>query len=152
MAASALPNTSLTTLEFVRRTAGMSRPELAEGSVVSVATDPGAERFGRYVATKHPPVASPTRYTTCWARWSHNRYMSYNGVVMQCLVCSASTRVLDSRSVEDGFAVRRRRECEHCGERCTTYERVDAQATAVERVVIDFIRRLDRPAEKAITT
>jgi DNA-binding transcriptional regulator YiaG len=38
MTASALPNTSLTTLEFVRRTAGMSRTELAERSGVSVAT------------------------------------------------------------------------------------------------------------------
>jgi DNA-binding XRE family transcriptional regulator len=50
MAASALPNTSpttLTTLEFVRRTAGMSRPELAERSAVSVATILASERFGR---------------------------------------------------------------------------------------------------------
>ena len=35
MAASALPNTPLTTLEWVRRTAGMSRPDLAELSGVS---------------------------------------------------------------------------------------------------------------------
>jgi DNA-binding XRE family transcriptional regulator len=47
MAASALPNTSLTTLEWVRRTAGMSRPELAERSGVSVATILASERFGR---------------------------------------------------------------------------------------------------------
>jgi DNA-binding XRE family transcriptional regulator len=50
MATSALPNTShtrLSTLEFVRRTAGLSRPELAERSGVSVATILASERFGR---------------------------------------------------------------------------------------------------------
>ncbi len=47
MAASALPNTSLTTLEFVRRTAGMARPDLAERSGVSVATILASERLGR---------------------------------------------------------------------------------------------------------
>ena len=47
MAASALRKTPLTTLEFVRRTAGMSRPELAERSGVSVATIMATERFGR---------------------------------------------------------------------------------------------------------
>ena len=44
---SAPPNTSLTTLEFVRRTAGMSRPVLAERSGVSVATILASERCGR---------------------------------------------------------------------------------------------------------
>ncbi len=33
--------------------------------------------------------------------------------------------MLDSRPVEDGAAIRRRRECLHCGRRFTTYERVD---------------------------
>lgn len=47
MTASAVPNRSLTTLEFVRRTAGMSRPHLAERSGVSVATILASERFGR---------------------------------------------------------------------------------------------------------
>ena len=47
MTASALPNTSLTTLEFVRRTARMSRPDLAGRSGVSVATILASERFGR---------------------------------------------------------------------------------------------------------
>ena len=47
MAASALPNTSLTMLEWVRRTGGMSRPDLAERSGVSVATILASERFSR---------------------------------------------------------------------------------------------------------
>ena len=47
MTASVLPNTSLTTLEFLRRAAGMSGPELAKRSGVSVATILASERFGR---------------------------------------------------------------------------------------------------------
>jgi transcriptional regulator with XRE-family HTH domain len=47
MTVSALPKTPLTTLEFVRRTAGMSRPDLAERSGVSVATILASERSGR---------------------------------------------------------------------------------------------------------
>lgn len=47
MTASALPRASLTTLEFVRCTAGMSRPDLAERSGVSVATILASERSGR---------------------------------------------------------------------------------------------------------
>jgi len=35
------------------------------------------------------------------------------------------TKVIDSRTMDDGAAIRRRRQCEACGERFTTYERVD---------------------------
>lgn len=43
---------------------------------------------------------------------------------MQCPFCKASnTRVVDSRLAEDGAQVRRRRECESCGGRFTTFER-----------------------------
>jgi transcriptional repressor NrdR len=34
-------------------------------------------------------------------------------------------RVVDSRLAEEGAAIRRRRECAHCGHRFTTFERVD---------------------------
>ena len=33
--------------------------------------------------------------------------------------------MVDSRPAEDGFAIRRRRECLSCGKRYTTYERVE---------------------------
>jgi transcriptional repressor NrdR len=39
--------------------------------------------------------------------------------------------VVDSRLAEPGDAVRRRRECEGCGVRFTTYERVEAPAVTV---------------------
>lgn len=43
---------------------------------------------------------------------------------MQCPYCSATdTRVIDSRLAEEGTQVRRRRECERCKGRFTTFER-----------------------------
>ena len=42
---------------------------------------------------------------------------------MLCPFCSHSeTKVIDSRLVSEGNQVRRRRECQECGERFTTYE------------------------------
>jgi transcriptional repressor NrdR len=42
---------------------------------------------------------------------------------MHCPFCSADdTKVIDSRLVADGDQVRRRRECNACGERFTTFE------------------------------
>jgi transcriptional repressor NrdR len=35
------------------------------------------------------------------------------------------SKVIDSRQMEDGSSIRRRRQCENCGERFTTYERID---------------------------
>lgn len=44
---------------------------------------------------------------------------------MICPFCKTdSDKVVDSRPADDGFAVRRRRECLACGKRYTTYERV----------------------------
>ena len=43
---------------------------------------------------------------------------------MKCPKCSnADTKVIDSRVVENGQAIRRRRECEYCETRFTTFER-----------------------------
>lgn len=45
---------------------------------------------------------------------------------MRCPSCSTDDdRVVDSRSAEDGTAIRRRRECLACGERFTTFERAE---------------------------
>src|SRR5690625_2270201 len=47
--------------------------------------------------------------------------------VMKCSNChNKSTKVLDSRPIEEGRSIRRRRECEKCGFRFTTFERVEA--------------------------
>lgn len=51
---------------------------------------------------------------------------------MECPQCQAdSLRVIDSRDVEAEPAIRRRRECERCGFRFTTYERVETPALTV---------------------
>jgi len=45
---------------------------------------------------------------------------------MRCIFCKCmQSRVIDSRQSEDGTSIRRRRECEKCGRRFTTYERID---------------------------
>ena len=45
---------------------------------------------------------------------------------MKCPYCAhEESKVLDSRPVEDGASIRRRRECLRCGRRFTTYERMD---------------------------
>ncbi|QIL46434.1 transcriptional repressor NrdR [Vagococcus coleopterorum] len=46
---------------------------------------------------------------------------------MQCAKCQNNgSRVVDSRPADDGRAIRRRRECEECGFRFTTFERIEA--------------------------
>ncbi len=45
---------------------------------------------------------------------------------MRCMYCGhQDSKVVDSRSTEDGTAIRRRRECLACGRRFTTYEKVE---------------------------
>lgn len=45
---------------------------------------------------------------------------------MKCPYCSnPDTRVIDSRPAEDGNSIRRRRSCDACGKRFTTYEKVE---------------------------
>ncbi|WP_053364305.1 transcriptional regulator NrdR [Bacillus sp. FJAT-27251] len=45
---------------------------------------------------------------------------------MKCPTChNNSTRVLDSRPVDEGRSIRRRRECEACSYRFTTFEKVE---------------------------
>ncbi len=45
---------------------------------------------------------------------------------MKCPAChNNSTRVLDSRPVDEGRSIRRRRECEACSHRFTTFEKVE---------------------------
>ena len=51
---------------------------------------------------------------------------------MKCPKCGADDdRVLDSRSVREGAAIRRRRECSSCGFRYTTHEEVDRDEVLV---------------------
>ena len=76
---------------------------------------------------------------------------------MHCPFCGeADTRVIDSRVVEDGASVRRRRACEACGKRFSTYERADLrlpmvvkkdgarQAFAVDKVRLGMQKALEK--------
>jgi transcriptional repressor NrdR len=45
---------------------------------------------------------------------------------VKCPFCSAeNTRVIDSRPTEDNSSIRRRRQCDTCGKRFTTYEKIE---------------------------
>ena len=73
---------------------------------------------------------------------------------MFCPHCAADNdRVLDSRACEDGRAIRRRRYCNQCKKRFTTYERVEHHALQV--VKKDGVRepfqreKIERGAERA---
>lgn len=51
---------------------------------------------------------------------------------MRCPYCGYDEdRVLESRPVRDGDAIRRRRECMECGRRYTTFEQVERKAIVV---------------------
>ena len=46
---------------------------------------------------------------------------------MKCPFCGKeNTRVIDSRPADDGSSIRRRRQCDECTKRFTTYEKVEA--------------------------
>lgn len=45
---------------------------------------------------------------------------------MKCPYCNQeNTRVIDSRPAEENNSIRRRRECDECGKRFTTYEKIE---------------------------
>ena len=45
---------------------------------------------------------------------------------MKCLFCGCEdSKVIDSRSADEGKTIRRRRECVNCGKRYTTYETIE---------------------------
>lgn len=51
---------------------------------------------------------------------------------MRCPFCGTQEdKVIDSRSSRDGGEIRRRRECEGCGRRFTTYERIEESMPVV---------------------
>ena len=45
---------------------------------------------------------------------------------MRCIYCGyEDSKVIDSRSADEGRTIRRRRECFNCGKRFTTYETIE---------------------------
>ena len=53
---------------------------------------------------------------------------------MRCPYCQQDDdRVVDSRAAEDGRAIRRRRACNGCGQRFSTYERIEQSGILVRK-------------------
>ena len=51
---------------------------------------------------------------------------------MKCPFCNESdTKVIDSRPADDNSSIRRRRQCESCGKRFTTYEKLETMPLMV---------------------
>ncbi len=51
---------------------------------------------------------------------------------MKCPYCNdENTKVIDSRPAEENSAIRRRRQCEKCGKRFTTYEKLETMPLMV---------------------
>ena len=51
---------------------------------------------------------------------------------MKCPYCNEdNTKVIDSRPAEENSAIRRRRQCENCGKRFTTYEKLETMPLMV---------------------
>lgn len=73
---------------------------------------------------------------------------------MLCPSCRVDNdRVIDSRTSQDGFAIRRRRECLNCKRRFTTYERIEEPLVKVikkDGTRVPFERdKIKRGLEKA---
>ena len=63
------------------------------------------------------------------------QHVVVRGLPVRCPWCgNQQDRVVDSRTAEEGVAIRRRRQCANCGRRFTTYERA-------EDVVLTVIKR-----------
>ena len=60
--------------------------------------------------------------------------MTVYAAAMLCPSCNATdTKVIDSRPAENGLSIRRRRQCDDCGHRFTTYERLEPQLMVRKR-------------------
>ena len=74
---------------------------------------------------------------------------------MKCPYCNeADTKVIDSRPADDNSSIRRRRQCERCGKRFTTYEKLETMPlmvikkdnSAIGELVMGKLKDLDEVA------
>ncbi len=65
---------------------------------------------------------------------SHRDRLNISVLSVRCPSCESNDdRVIDSRSCEEGSAIRRRRECTQCLNRFTTFERIDDYVCTIEK-------------------
>ena len=73
---------------------------------------------------------------------------------MRCPFCNfENTRVIDSRPAEENNSIRRRRVCEECGKRFTTYEKIETLPVMIvkkDRICPDaeLVKRYEAGYEK----
>ena len=61
---------------------------------------------------------------------------------MKCPKCSAThSRVVDSRHADEANAIRRRRECENCGTRFTTFEHIEVSPLILREKILNGLVR-----------
>ena len=89
----------------------------------------GSRRFA-LVHTRTRPTVPPSAL-----RWTEIPTLGAGTVTaVRCPFCRENDdKVVDSRTGEDGAAIRRRRECLACGRRFTTYERIDELGVVVRK-------------------
>lgn len=71
---------------------------------------------------------------------------------MKCPYCNeADTKVIDSRPADDNSSIRRRRQCERCGKRFTTYEKLETMPLMVIKRIIPE-RHMTAPRLKPVSS
>ena len=82
---------------------------------------------------------------------------------MKCLYCGCEdSKVIDSRSADEGRTIRRRRECVRCGKRFTTYETIEdtpvlvvkrpVSMSAIDELVDGITKRVYNSMEQEISS
>ena len=75
------------------------------------------------------------------SRQSVHRFTAYAGFTMFCPFCRhPDSRVIDSRTSDDGLSIRRRRQCPECGRRFSTTETASLSVIKRNGVVEPFSR------------
>jgi len=69
---------------------------------------------------------------------------------MRCPFCAhEDTQVKDSRPTEDNTSIRRRRQCNSCGARFTTFERVQLREIVIVKTGADGLDRRREPFDRS---
>ena len=72
---------------------------------------------------------------------------------MRCPFCAhEDSQVKDSRPTEDGASIRRRRQCEDCGARFTTFERIQLRELTVriDKLLSSIQRQLETSGDSEV--
>lgn len=72
------------------------------------------------------------RICVTWGKMDSRNLGDQEVIKVKCPYCNESdTKVIDSRPADDNSSIRRRRQCERCGKRFTTYEKLETMPLMV---------------------